>query len=147
MSANITKYRRHTQSSICSDHRLIVCALRMSGLHLEIPSRRTCTTPHPQPSLAMLPSSMPSTQPSSAIPRRPNFLAIQGGLSLPTPLLLAPPPPAPPLCSFPKDRNYFYLKDVDWILFSAMQTMCPFPSQIKPDFTHDNPNIKTIFQL
>ncbi|KAG1875686.1 hypothetical protein F4604DRAFT_1680587 [Suillus subluteus] len=140
-------FATHTQTFICSDHRFILCNLRTFGLYLEIPSRCTYMLPHPQSSLAILPSSMSSMQPSSVIPWRPNLLAIQGVPSLLAPLLPAPPPPTPPLCSFPKDRNYFYLKEVDWILFLAMQTVCPFPSQIKPDFTHDDPDIDTIFQL
>ncbi|KAG2110396.1 uncharacterized protein F5147DRAFT_652005 [Suillus discolor] len=73
---------------------------------------------------------MSSTQPSSAIPRRPNLLAIQGGPSLPAPL-----PPTPPSCSFPKDRNYFYLKEVDWILFSAMQTVAATPNDLELKYT------------
>ncbi|KAG1803281.1 uncharacterized protein BJ212DRAFT_1304609 [Suillus subaureus] len=68
---------------------------------------------------------MSSTQPSSAISWHPNLLAIQGGLSLLT----------PPSYSFPKDRNYFCLKEVDWILFSAMQTVTATPNNSELKYT------------
>ncbi|KAG1853413.1 hypothetical protein F4604DRAFT_1933307 [Suillus subluteus] len=77
---------------------------------------------------------------SSALPQHPSLPAIPTG---PPP----PPPPAPPSISCSKDRNYFYLKEVDSILFSATQTVCPFPSEVKPDFTHEDPDPENIFNL
>ncbi|KAG2030697.1 hypothetical protein BDR03DRAFT_1016847 [Suillus americanus] len=76
---------------------------------------------------------------SSALPQHPSLPAIPTGPP--------PPPPAPPSISCSKDRNYFYLKEVDSILFSAMQTVCPFPSEVKPDFTHEDPDPENIFDL
>ncbi|KAG2345282.1 hypothetical protein BDR05DRAFT_998420 [Suillus weaverae] len=58
----------------------------------------------------------------------------------------APPFSASPL-SVASSINYFFLKEVDSILFSAIQTICPFPSQVKLDFTHKDPNPEMIFQL
>ncbi|KAG1781315.1 hypothetical protein EV702DRAFT_1193494 [Suillus placidus] len=99
-------------------------------------------------------------------PQHLKVLAVQKALSLPAPPGCRPPPqhpdvlaiqraqplPAPPMSAAPsisssKDRNYFFLKKVDLILFSATQTVCPFPSQVKLDFTHEDPDPETIFQL
>ncbi|KAG1744237.1 hypothetical protein EDB19DRAFT_1906801 [Suillus lakei] len=44
-------------------------------------------------------------------------------------------------------QKLFLPEEVDSILFLAMQTVCPFPSQVKPDFTHEDPDPKKIFQL
>ncbi|KAG1899872.1 uncharacterized protein F5891DRAFT_1189343 [Suillus fuscotomentosus] len=57
------------------------------------------------------------------------------------------PRPTPPSISCSKGKTYFYLKDIDTILFSATQTVCPFSSEIEQDFTHDDPHLENLFQL
>ncbi|KAG2083675.1 uncharacterized protein F5147DRAFT_782825 [Suillus discolor] len=71
-----------------------------------------------------------------------NEIAITKSPSLPTPSL-----PTVPSISCSDDRHYFYLKDVDSIVFSATQTVCPFSSKVKPDFMHEDSDPEEIFKL
>ncbi|KAG1777573.1 hypothetical protein EV702DRAFT_1045313 [Suillus placidus] len=77
-----------------------------------------------------LPAPPPATGPSMPPPQHPNVLAIQRALPLP-----ASPPSAAPSISSSKDRNYFFLKKIDLILFSATQTVAATPDDSELKYT------------
>jgi hypothetical protein len=45
------------------------------------------------------------------------------------------------------NRNFTYLSETDSLLFSATQTVCPYATEVKPDFKHEDPDPEELFEL
>ncbi|KAG2124392.1 uncharacterized protein EDB93DRAFT_1110660, partial [Suillus bovinus] len=148
--------RAPSSTNISSVAPLMTSAQRQNTVSIQSASS---SLPIPRHANTRAPSltNISSVAPSMISAQRQNTVSIQSAsssLSIPwhantraSAPIPTTPPWAAPWISSSKDRNYFYLKEVDSILFSATQSVCPFPSQVKADFRHEDPDPDDLFQL